>query len=193
MGKKSIKKNDATGEAVSEIEKRGGKRPVATRRDGPEIHVNVEGTQGVSIFGTSDEELAMHFAQQAMCVFPRVIDSEGAFDEDVTLKATNHALSIFHELKPKDPVEAMLISQMIGVHHTSMDLLQKAQSANLDPEQRARYAGLATKMTRTYAVQMEAFKKYRTGGQQTVTVQHVNVGSGGKAIVGNVEQGGGGQ
>jgi hypothetical protein len=36
---------------------------------------------------------------------------------------------------------------------------------------------------------MEALKRYRTGGEQTVTVQHVNVSEGGQAIVGNVTQG----
>ena len=35
---------------------------------------------------------------------------------------------------------------------------------------------------------MEALKRYRTGGEQTVTVQHVNVGEGGQAIVGNLTQ-----
>jgi hypothetical protein len=36
---------------------------------------------------------------------------------------------------------------------------------------------------------MEALKRYRTGGEQMVTVQHVNVSEGGQAIVGNVTQG----
>ena len=36
---------------------------------------------------------------------------------------------------------------------------------------------------------MEALKRYRTGGEQKVTVQHVTVGEGGQAIVGNVTQG----
>jgi hypothetical protein len=35
---------------------------------------------------------------------------------------------------------------------------------------------------------MEALKRYRTGGEQKVTVQHVMVGEGGQAIVGNVTQ-----
>ena len=35
---------------------------------------------------------------------------------------------------------------------------------------------------------MEALKRYRTGGEQKVTVQHVSVGEGGQAIVGNVTQ-----
>lgn len=33
---------------------------------------------------------------------------------------------------------------------------------------------------------MEALKRYRSGGEQKVTVQHVNVAEGGQAIVGNV-------
>jgi hypothetical protein len=36
---------------------------------------------------------------------------------------------------------------------------------------------------------MEALKRYRTGGEQKVTVQHVTVSEGGQAIVGNVTQG----
>jgi hypothetical protein len=43
------------------------------------------------------------------------------------------------------------------------------------------------KLARTYTAQVEALRKYRNGGKQTVTVQHVNVEDGGQAIVGNVE------
>jgi hypothetical protein len=48
------------------------------------------------------------------------------------------------------------------------------------------------KLTRTFAMQLEALKRYRTGGQQQVIVKHVNVHEGGQAIVGNVQAGGGG-
>jgi hypothetical protein len=44
----------------------------------------------------------------------------------------------------------------------------------------------------TLEAEMEAFKRYRTGGEQKVTVKHVTVNEGGKAIVGNVTQGQGG-
>ncbi len=37
-------------------------------------------------------------------------------------------------------------------------------------------------------MQLEALKRYRTGGEQKVTVQHVTVGEGGQAIVGNINQ-----
>jgi hypothetical protein len=38
-------------------------------------------------------------------------------------------------------------------------------------------------------MQLAAFKNYRTGGEQRVTVTHVNVGDGGQAIVGNLNHG----
>jgi hypothetical protein len=38
---------------------------------------------------------------------------------------------------------------------------------------------------------VETLKKYRTGGEQKVTVQHVTVSDNAQAIVGNVLAGGG--
>ena len=49
------------------------------------------------------------------------------------------------------------------------------------------------KLARTFSAQVETLRKHRNGGKQTVTVQHVNVEDGGKAIVGHVEAGGRGQ
>ncbi len=46
------------------------------------------------------------------------------------------------------------------------------------------------KLARTFASQVEALKRYRTGGEQKVTVEHVTVNEGGQAIVGNVSHGG---
>jgi hypothetical protein len=43
-------------------------------------------------------------------------------------------------------------------------------------------------LERTFTAQMEALKRYRTGGEQKVTVQHVSVSEGGQAIVGKVTQ-----
>ena len=40
--------------------------------------------------------------------------------------------------------------------------------------------------SRKFAAEMEVLKRYRSGGQQKVTVQHVRVGKGGQAIVGTV-------
>jgi len=46
------------------------------------------------------------------------------------------------------------------------------------------------KLARTFASQLEALKRYRSAGEQTVRVEHVTVNEGGQAIVGNVAHGG---
>jgi hypothetical protein len=46
----------------------------------------------------------------------------------------------------------------------------------------------ANKLSRTYAVLLEALNRHRGKGQQKVTVEHVHVHSGGQAIVGTVER-----
>ena len=47
------------------------------------------------------------------------------------------------------------------------------------------------KLARTFTAQVEALKRYRSAGEQTVRVEHVTVNDGGQAIVGNVTHGGG--
>jgi hypothetical protein len=46
------------------------------------------------------------------------------------------------------------------------------------------------KLARTFAAQIETLKRYRSSGEQKVTVEHVTVNTGGQAIVGNVNHGG---
>src|SRR5687768_6467007 len=87
----------------------------------------------------------------------------------------------------RDQIEAMLASQMAAVHIAAMTFARRL--ANVDTISQQDSAERAfTKLLRTFATQMEALKRYRTGGEQKVTVQHVSVGEGGQAIVGNVNQ-----
>jgi hypothetical protein len=49
---------------------------------------------------------------------------------------------------------------------------------------------MLNKLARTFATQVEALKKYRSAGEQTIKVQHVTVNDGGQAIVGQHQAGG---
>lgn len=99
----------------------------------------------------------------------------------------NFMLSVIKDLKPKDHLEAMLAAQMAVIHLTTMTSGRRfAHSENIPQSDSS--GTLLIKLARTFAAQLEALKRYRTGGEQTVTVQHVNVGEGGQAIVGNVTQ-----
>ena len=101
----------------------------------------------------------------------------------------NFALSFIADIKPKDQLEAMLAAQMACVHIASMTFARRlAHTQTIAQQDSAEKA--YNKLLRTFTSQMEALRKYRTGGEQKVTVHHVQVNEGGQAIVGNVNNGG---
>jgi hypothetical protein len=104
-------------------------------------------------------------------------------DED----SVNFMLSVVKGIEPRDQLEAMLGAQMAAVHMASMTFARQLASAEYLHQQDSAERAF-NKLTRTFVSQMEALKRYRTGGEQKVTVQHVSVSEGGQAIVGNVTQ-----
>jgi hypothetical protein len=107
----------------------------------------------------------------------------GQIDE----RGLNFMLSVVKGIHPKDQVEAMLAAQMAAIHMATMTFARRLQHVNNIPQQDSAERAF-NKLARTFATQMEALKRYRTGGEQKVTVQHVSVQEGGQAIVGNVTQ-----
>ena len=94
--------------------------------------------------------------------------------------------AIVREIAPRDGVERMLAVQM-ATTHVAM-IRQGGRMANAEQLlQFEAHERAYNKLARTYTAQVEALRKYRNGGKQTVTVHHVNVEDGGQAIVGNVE------
>jgi hypothetical protein len=101
----------------------------------------------------------------------------------------NFLVSMVKGLDPKDALEAALAVQMASVHVLTMRLAnQLASSRTLKGQEHAERA--LNKLARTFTTQVETLKKYRTGGEQKVTVQHVSVNDNARAIVGNVSTGG---
>jgi hypothetical protein len=98
-------------------------------------------------------------------------------------------LSAVKGIEPRDQVEAMLAAQMAAIHVATMRFARRLANVENIPQQDSAERAF-NKLARTFAAQMEALKRYRTGGEQKVTVQHVTVGEGGQAIVGNVTRGG---
>jgi len=101
-------------------------------------------------------------------------------------------LSIVKDIAARDAVERMLAVQMAATHVAMIRSARWLSGTETIPQVQAHYTGY-NKLARTYAAQVEALRKYRNGGKQTVTVQHVNVEDGGQAIVGHVQSGGEGQ
>jgi len=96
-------------------------------------------------------------------------------------------IAMIRSIKPRDPVEAMLVAQMVSVHVMAMrcahQLASAQDAAQLDSAGRA-----LGRLARTFPAQIEALNRYRSHGGAAITVQNVSVGDGGNAIVGNVTQ-----
>jgi hypothetical protein len=97
-------------------------------------------------------------------------------------------LSIVKGIEPRDRLEVMLAAQMAAVHMATMTFAGRLANVSTIPQQDSAERAF-NKLARTYISQMEGLRRYRTGGESKVTVQHVVVGEGGQAIVGNVTQG----
>ena len=99
--------------------------------------------------------------------------------------AVNFMVAVIKGIEPRDQIEAMLAAQMAAVHMASMTFARRLAHVENIPQQDSAERAF-NKLTRTFAAQVEALKRYRSGGEQKMTVQHVHVGEGGQAIVGNV-------
>jgi hypothetical protein len=73
-----------------------------------------------------------------------------------------------------------------------MECYRRAMFGEQTSEGRYENLNQANKLSRTYAVLLDALNRHRGKGQQKVTVEHVHVHAGGQAVVGTVETPGGG-
>jgi len=93
---------------------------------------------------------------------------------------------------PKDELEGMIAAQLLAAHNAAMECYRRAMIGEQTVEGRSENLSQANKLSRTYAVLLDALNRHRGKGQQKVTVEHVHVHSGGQAVVGMVEIPGGG-
>src|SRR5262245_28044632 len=92
------------------------------------------------------------------------------------------------DVKPTDPIEGMLASQMVVAHEAALDMYRRAWSQPPEYfEARCRYLQMADKAQRTLAILTERLDRHRGAGQQQITVKHVTVHAD-NAIVGDVNQ-----
>src|ERR1700758_4516186 len=82
-------------------------------------------------------------------------------------------------------------AQVAAVHTAMMTFAWRLAHVKTIPQQDSAERAF-NKLGRTFAAQVEALKRYRSRGDQTVRVEHVTVNEGGQAIVGNVAHRGGG-
>ena len=131
-------------------------------------------------FGTGDIDLACGLLVQTADV--------ARSGKVATRQELNFMLSVVRGINPRDETEALLAAQIAAIHNATMVAARRLNHVETIPQQDSA-STMLNKLARTFAGQVEALKKYRSAGEQTIKVQHVTVNDGGQAIVGNVSQG----
>jgi hypothetical protein len=90
-------------------------------------------------------------------------------------RAASVAIAAVQSVGLRDGVEAMLAVQMAGTHAVAMKMLNRAMQDQPSIEIYDSIVNRATKLLRTYTMQIEALKRYRSAGEQRVVVQHQRV------------------
>jgi hypothetical protein len=170
-------------------------RPIRFKEDG------IEGNRVNLRMDCEDQELAL------VTLLETTGTPHRAFNQAVLIQTTQASCRVKEEavnvanavaaamldIAPKDALEGMLASQMVAIHNQAIECMRRANIEEQPFDIATSYRNQAIKLVRTYAALVEALKKYRTGGQQKMIVEHVHVSEGGRAIVGTVTQGGGGR
>jgi hypothetical protein len=94
-------------------------------------------------------------------------------------------------IAPRDELEGMIAAQLLAAHNAAMECYRRAMIRDQTFEGRREALSQANKLSRTYAVLLDALNHHRGKGHQKVTVEHVHVHSGGQAVVGTIETPGG--
>ncbi len=101
--------------------------------------------------------------------------------------AVNAALSMVETAKPKDEVEAALVIQMACTHTAAMAVLSRIGGAHGGDRHVALMAAAASKLLRSFAIQVETLRRLRAGGAQYMRIEHVHVEANAQAIIGNLQ------
>jgi hypothetical protein len=87
-------------------------------------------------------------------------------------------------MKPADPVEGILISQLVVANEAALKLYQLAWLNNAEYfEASTKYLQLADKASRTVAMLSERLDHHRNRGQQQIVVQHTTTVNANQAVV----------
>jgi hypothetical protein len=114
-------------------------------------------------------------------------------DDDETQRRQYHAAALgLIGISPRDELEGMMAAQLIAAYNATMECYRRAADPDQTFEGRRENLNQANKLSRTYAMLLEALNRHRGKGQQKVTVEHVHVHAGGQAVVGVVDAPGGG-
>ena len=113
------------------------------------------------------------------------VKASSATEGDSSVLDINGSIALTEELAAQNPLEGLLITQIVATYSANMEMLGKMRRAGT-LEKMEVYGKLTDKLGRVLTQQIALLNKLRTGGKQSVVVKHVHVESGAQAIVGDV-------
>jgi len=114
-----------------------------------------------------------------------VIASEHRIDlvAGVGSRVAESAVDAAESAQARNSLEKMLCHQMAAMHRAAMKLVARGLDLESQPVEMARLSNAAARMMQVYQEAFLTLQKVRTGGKQTVVVQHVQVSQGGRAVI----------
>jgi hypothetical protein len=105
-------------------------------------------------------------------------------NESIAVKASVAICSGMIDLKPADPIEGIIISQLMAANAASLRMYQLAWVNNAEYfEASTKYLQLADKAARTVAMLTERLDHHRNQEKQQIVVQHITTVNANQAVV----------
>ncbi len=92
------------------------------------------------------------------------------------------------ELSTKEGLQEMLSAQMLSIHQLQQVSIAMANGLK-DISTRQYFSNTAIKLANTFVQQANLLSRLQGNGSQKIVVEHVEVHSGGQAVVGNINRG----
>ena len=140
-----------------------------------EVNANVKAI--LKACGTDDMDLMNMLVNQLGMIMPSCFTKNE--------NRMNGALAMLSGIAPKNELEGMLAVQMVSSHILAMETAKRSMIEGQMNDSVTENINRCNKLMKTFVLQVEALSKLR-GDSKTVTVKHVTVADGGKAIIGDV-------
>jgi hypothetical protein len=101
--------------------------------------------------------------------------------------SVNAVLAFIEAAEPKNEIEAALAIQMACTHAVTMAVLSRTGGAYGGDRHVAMMAAAASRLLRTYAMQVETLRRLRAGGSQYMRIEHIHIESDAQAVIGNLQ------
>ena len=134
-------------------------------------------------FGTNENEFC-ETELMSLSSLHNVSDDSPEFIQ----KKLNANLQIMEQFKPKDCIESMSLSHLIYTHELIKESALKANLKDQSTHGRDVNINRLTKLIRAFNDTLNTLGKFQRGGQQKVTVQHIQVSDNSNAIIGDISK-----